>query len=119
MKKLTARQVAALSPEVRERYEKKLKKVTRNRRILTGIIAVVAVAAVFAVLSVTVLFNVSEIKVAKAGTHYKAEEIILAFEVVLDGELPFAGTHTFHAFNELCLVVVGIANQYVDLLYLW
>ena len=45
MKKLTARQVAALSPEVRERYEKKLKKVTRNRRILTGIIAVVAVAA--------------------------------------------------------------------------
>lgn len=55
---------------------KKLKKVTRNRRILTGIIAVVAVAAVFAVLSVTVLFNVSEIKVAKAGTHYKAEQIL-------------------------------------------
>ncbi len=76
MKKLTARQVAALSPEARERYEKKLKKVTRNRRILTGIIAVVAVAAVFAVLSVTVLFNVSEIKVAKAGTHYKAEQIL-------------------------------------------
>ena len=48
-----------------------------------------------------------------------AEEIILAFEVVLDGELPFACPHTFHAFNELCLVVVGIANQYVDLLYLW
>ena len=28
MKKLTARQVAALSPEARERYEKKLKKAT-------------------------------------------------------------------------------------------
>ena len=76
MKKLAARQVAALSPEARERYEKKLKTVKRNRRILTGIIAAVAVAAVFAVLSVTVLFNVSEIKVAKAGTHYKAEQIL-------------------------------------------
>ena len=76
MKKLTARQVAALSPEARERYEKKLKKVTRNRRILTGIIAAVAVAAVFAVLSVTVLFNVSEIKVTKAGAHYNAEQIL-------------------------------------------
>lgn len=76
MKKLTARQVNALSPEARERYEKKLKKVMRNRRILTGIIAAVAVAAVFAVLSVTVLFNVSEINVAKPGTHYKAEQIL-------------------------------------------
>ena len=76
MKKLTARQVNALSPEARERYEKKLKKVMRNRRILTGIIAAVAVAAVFAVLSVTIFFNVSEINVAKPGTHYKAEQIL-------------------------------------------
>lgn len=76
MKKLTARQVATLSPKARERYEKKLKTVTRNRRILTGIVAFVAVAAVFAVLSITVLFNVSEIKVAKAGTHYKTEQIL-------------------------------------------
>ncbi len=81
MKKLTPRQVASLSPEVRERYEKKLKKVTRNRRILAGIIAIVAVAAVFAVLSVTVMFNVSEIKVAKAGEHYTAEQIIDALGV--------------------------------------
>ncbi len=76
MKKLMARQVAEMSPETRERYERKLKKVKRNRRILTGIIAVVAVAAVFAVLSVTVLFNITEIKVAAAGKHYKAEQII-------------------------------------------
>lgn len=75
MKKLTAKQVAAMSPEVRERYERKLKKVKRNRRILTGIVAVFAVAAVFAVLSVTVLFNITEIKVAAAGKHYKAEQI--------------------------------------------
>ncbi len=76
MKKLTPRQVASLSPEVRERYEKKLKKVTRNRRILAGIIAAVAVAAIFAVLSVTVLFNVGEIKVTKTGEHYTAEQIL-------------------------------------------
>ena len=76
MKKLTARQIAAMTPEARERYERKLKKITRNRRILTGIIAVIAVAAVFAVLSVTVLFNISEIKVANAGKHYKSEQIL-------------------------------------------
>ncbi len=81
MKKLTPRQVASLSPEVRERYEKKLKKVTRNRRILGGIIAAAAVAAVFAVLSVTVLFNVNEIKVAKTGEHYTAEQILDAVGV--------------------------------------
>ena len=67
MKKLTARQIASMTPEARERYEKKLKIVTRNRRILFGTVAVVVVAAVFAVLSLTVLFNVSEVKVAKAG----------------------------------------------------
>ena len=120
MKKMTARQVAALSPEMRERYEKKLKKVTRNRRILTGIIAVVAVAAVFAVLSVTVLFNVSEVKVAKAGTHYKAEQILDAAGVevgdnmittdwekaydalgqLLDVTHP-NGAHTTYAYDEL------------------
>ena len=46
------------------------------RAILLQVVATVLVAAVFAVLSVTVLFNVSEIKVAKAGTHYKAEQIL-------------------------------------------
>lgn len=76
MKKLTLNRIAQLSPEARERYESKLKKVKRNRRIFAGIIAVIAVAAVFAVLSVTVLFNVSEIKVVKAGSHYSAEQIL-------------------------------------------
>ena len=78
MKKLTARQIASMTPEARERYEKKLKIVTRNRRILFGIVAVVVVAAVFAVLSLTVLFNVSEVKVAKAGKNYQPEQIIEA-----------------------------------------
>lgn len=81
MKKLTARQIASMTPEARERYEKKLKIVTRNRRILFGIVAVVVVAAVFAVLSLTVLFNVSEVKVAKAGKHYQPEQIIEAADV--------------------------------------
>ncbi|MDD6462476.1 MAG: FtsQ-type POTRA domain-containing protein [Clostridiaceae bacterium] len=81
MKKLTARQIASMTPEARERYEKKLKIVTRNRRILFGTVAVVVVAAVFAVLSLTVLFNVSEVKVAKAGKHYQPEQIIEAANV--------------------------------------
>ena len=81
MKKLTARQIATMTPEARERYEKKLKIVTRNRRILFGTVAVVVVAAVFAVLSLTVLFNVSEVKVAKAGKHYQPEQIIEAADV--------------------------------------
>lgn len=81
MKKLTARQIASMTPEARERYEKKLKIVTRNRRILFGTVAVVVVAAVFAVFSLTVLFNVSEVKVAKAGKHYQPEQIIEAADV--------------------------------------
>ena len=81
MKKLTARQIATMTPEARERYEKKLKIVTRNRKILFGTVAVVVVAAVFAVLSLTVLFNVSEVKVAKAGKHYQPEQIIEAADV--------------------------------------
>ena len=81
MKKLTARQIASMTPEARERYEKKLKIVTRNRKILFGTVAVVVVAAVFAVLSLTVLFNVSEVKVAKAGKHYQPEQIIEAADV--------------------------------------
>lgn len=81
MKKLTARQIVSMTPEARERYEKKLKIVTRNRRILFGTVAVVVVAAVFAVLSLTVLFNVSEVKVAKAGKHYQPEQIIEAADV--------------------------------------
>lgn len=81
MKKLTARQIASMTPEARERYEKKLKIVTRNRRILFGTVAVVVVAAVFAVLSLTLLFNVSEVKVAKAGKHYQPEQIIEAADV--------------------------------------
>ena len=81
MKKLTARQIASMTPEARERYEKKLKIVTRNRRILFGTVAVVVIAAVFAVLSLTVLFNVSEVKVAKAGKRYQPEQIIEAADV--------------------------------------
>ena len=81
MKKITARQIASMTPEARERYEKKLKIVTRNRRILFGTVAVVVIAAVFAVLSLTVLFNVSEVKVAKAGKHYQPEQIIEAADV--------------------------------------
>lgn len=83
MKKLTAKQVAAMSPEVRACYKKRLMTVQRNRRILNGIVAFAAVAAILALLSVTVFFKVSEVKVIKAGVHYSAEEIIDASGVKL------------------------------------
>lgn len=76
MKKLTAEQVAELSPQMKQRYRKRLKTVQRNRKILSGCIIFIAAAAIIALLSVTVFFKVSEVKVVKAGTHYTAEEII-------------------------------------------
>lgn len=76
MKELTERQLEALTPEAKQRYEIKLKKVKRNRKILMGAVAVIAVCAVAAVLSITVLFNVSSVKVAKPGSHYDAQQIL-------------------------------------------
>lgn len=78
MKKLTREQLARMSPEARERYEIRLKKVQRNRKILTGFIALLVVAAIGAVLSMTVLFNISSIKVAKKGSYYSEKEILSA-----------------------------------------
>lgn len=76
MKELTERQLEALTPEAKQRYEIKLKKVKRNRKILMGAVAVIAVCAVAAVLSITILFNVSSVKVAKPGSHYDAQQIL-------------------------------------------
>lgn len=76
MKELTERQLESLTPEARRRYEVKLKKVKRNRKILTGSIAVIAIVAVAAVLSITVFFNVANLKVAKVGSHYDAQQIL-------------------------------------------
>lgn len=78
MNKLTREQLARMSPEARERYEIRLKKVQRNRKILTGFIALVVVASIGAVLSMTVLFNISSIKVAKKGNYYTEKEILSA-----------------------------------------
>ena len=78
MKQLTPEQVAKLRPESRERYEQRLRAVKRNRKILAIFCAVVVAVLVIAVLSTTVLFNISDIKVAKTGVNYTANEIISA-----------------------------------------
>lgn len=78
MKQLTPEQVERMTPEIRERYEKKLKKVKRNRRILAGFIAVVIAAAVCLALCMTVLFNITSIKVVKKGNYYDEQAIISA-----------------------------------------
>ena len=78
MKKLTPEQVARLTPEVRARYENRLKRVQRNRRILAGVIIAIAAALVFAILSLTVLFKISSVDVAKTGKIYSKNDIISA-----------------------------------------
>lgn len=78
MKQLTHEQIDNLTPELRGKYFRQLKKVKRNRRILAGVIAFVAVAVVAAALSMTVLFNISSIKVKQAGKFYSKQEILSA-----------------------------------------
>lgn len=67
-----------MSPESRIAYEKKLKKVKRNRKILAAFILLAVAAAAAAVLSMTVLFNITSIEVKNPGKVYDAKEIISA-----------------------------------------
>ncbi len=78
MKELSPEQVARMRPEERERYEKRLKIVKRNRRILSAVCIALGVIAVVLVLSMTVLFNISAIKISGTGTTYGEKEIIMA-----------------------------------------
>lgn len=78
MKQLSPEQVARMRPEARERYEKRLKIVKRNRRILSAVCIALGVVAVALVLSMTVLFNISSIKIAGTGTTYGEKEIVMA-----------------------------------------
>lgn len=78
MKELSPEQVARMRPEARERYEKRLKIVKRNRKILSAVCIALGVIAVVLVLSMTVLFNISSIKIAGTGTTYGEKEIIMA-----------------------------------------
>lgn len=78
MKKLTLEQLERMNPEAREKYKKDLKRVSRNRKILAGIIGFIIIAVLCATLSMTVLFNISTIKVAKAGSYYTEKDIISA-----------------------------------------
>ena len=78
MKKLSAEKVARMTPEVRVKYKAKLRRVQRNRKIAAVISIVAVISVIIAALSVTVFFNITDIRVAKAGKAYKAEEIISA-----------------------------------------
>lgn len=78
MKELSPEQVAKMRPEARERYEQRLKIVKRNRKLLGIVCAVVAAVAVIGLLSITVLFNISSIKVGKASGIYTSDQIIMA-----------------------------------------
>ncbi|MBO5421144.1 MAG: FtsQ-type POTRA domain-containing protein [Clostridia bacterium] len=78
MKELSPEQVARMRPEARERYEKRLKIVKRNRKILGIVCAVLGVLLVALVLSMTVLFNISAINVAGPGTTYGKDDVVMA-----------------------------------------
>ncbi len=78
MKQLTSEQLERLKPESREKYEKRLKAVKRNRRILAVVCTAAVVIAVGCALGMTVLFNITDITVSKPGAVYAAEEIINA-----------------------------------------
>lgn len=78
MKELSPEQIERLRPEARDRYEKRLKEVKKNRKIAMYAGIAVAVIAVCLVLSMTVLFNVSSITVESTGKKYTDDEIIMA-----------------------------------------
>lgn len=78
MKQLTPEQLERLKPESREKYEKRLRAVKRNRTILAVVCTAVVVIAVVCGLSMTLLFNITDITVSKPGANYTAEEIINA-----------------------------------------
>lgn len=78
MKELSPEQVARLRPEARERYEKRLAIVKRNRKILKIVCISLAAVAVVLTLSMTVLFNISSISVKGTGTKYSSDQILMA-----------------------------------------
>ncbi len=78
MKQLSAEQVAKMRPEAREKYEKRLKVVMRNRKILGVTCIVLAIVLVILALSLTVLFNVKTITVNPKSGIYSEAEILSA-----------------------------------------
>lgn len=78
MKQLSDEQLEKLSPESRAKYENDLRKVSRNRKILVGLSGAVLAVLILIVLSLTVLFNITSIKVTQAGKTYTADQIIMA-----------------------------------------
>lgn len=78
MKQLSDEQLEQLSPESRAKYENDLRKVSRNRKVLFGLSGAVLTVLVLVVLSLTVLFNITSIKVTHAGKNYTADQIIMA-----------------------------------------
>ena len=78
MRELSAEKLARMTPENRKKYEAKLRRVKRNRKILAFAVGFIVAAVVIVVLCTVVLFNISTINVKTPGTYYTAQEIISA-----------------------------------------
>lgn len=75
MVRLTQEELARMLPDKRRDYEKRLKKVKRNRMIFAAFISVMLIAVTVLVLSLTVFFKIDTIKV-NGTSRYDTQQII-------------------------------------------
>ncbi len=75
MAKLTQKELQQMLPEKRRAYEKRRKKVKRNRMIFASFISILIVLITVLVLSLTVFFHIDTITV-KGTSRYENEQII-------------------------------------------
>ncbi len=75
MARLTQEELAGMLPERRRDYEKRLKKVRRNRLIFAAFISMLILVITVLVLSLTVFFKIDTIKV-NGTSRYDAQQII-------------------------------------------
>lgn len=77
MARLTQDELARMLPEKRKDYEKRLKKVKRNRAIFAGFVSVLIIVVTVLVLSLTAFFNIDTITV-NGTSRYDTQQIIAA-----------------------------------------
>ncbi len=81
MAKLTQKELEKMLPEKRRAYEKRRKKVKRNRAIFAGFISMLLLVITVLVLSVTVLFPIDTITVS-GTSRYETQQIIQTSGVI-------------------------------------
>lgn len=78
MKELSPEQIEKLRPEARARYEKRLREVKKNRKILMYSGIALGAIVIIMTLCMTVFFNIRSINIAGDGKVYTDEQILMA-----------------------------------------